>query len=131
MPENLLKRDFKADKPNQKWVTDVTQYRVGERWLYLSAVKDLFDNEIVAYELSERNDNSWFCRRLPKRLLSKRRDRIGHSQCPSPPVHVSRLPRYAAKGWRQNQHVSPRQLPRQRLHRELLLASKNGRALSL
>ncbi len=55
--ENLLKRDFTADKPNQKWVTDVTQYQVGERWLYLSAVKDLFNNEIIAYQLSERNDN--------------------------------------------------------------------------
>ncbi|MFD1130588.1 IS3 family transposase [Paenibacillus provencensis] len=55
--ENLLQRKFTAEKPNQKWVTDVTQYRVGERWLYLSAVKDLFNNEIVAYELSQRNDN--------------------------------------------------------------------------
>lgn len=55
--KNLLKRDFKADAPNQKWVTDVTQYRVGESWLYLSAVKDLFNNEIVAYHMSQRNDN--------------------------------------------------------------------------
>lgn len=55
--KNLLKRDFKADAPKQKWVTDVTQYRVGESWLYLSAVKDLFNNEIVAYHMSQRNDN--------------------------------------------------------------------------
>ncbi|MFE5321594.1 IS3 family transposase [Paenibacillus sp. NPDC056579] len=46
--ENLLKRQFKAEAPNQKWVTDVTQYRVSDTWLYLSAVKDLFNNEIVA-----------------------------------------------------------------------------------
>lgn len=54
---NLLKRQFHADAPNQKWVTDVTQYRVGDTWLYLSAIKDLFNNEIVAYHTSTRNDN--------------------------------------------------------------------------
>ncbi|KIV56329.1 hypothetical protein TS64_09790, partial [Aneurinibacillus migulanus] len=52
--ENLLKRDFTADKPNQKWVTDVTQYRVGERWLYLSAVKDLFNT----YDFITEDDHS-------------------------------------------------------------------------
>ena len=38
---NLLKRDSKADNPNQKWVTDVTQYRVCDERLYLPAIKDL------------------------------------------------------------------------------------------
>jgi putative transposase len=55
--KNLLKRNFKAEAPNQKWVTDITQYRVGESWLYLSAIKDLFNNEIIAYKMSRRNDN--------------------------------------------------------------------------
>ncbi|PAD71397.1 hypothetical protein CHH67_24510 [Paenibacillus campinasensis] len=55
--KRLLKRDFKADRANQKWVTNVTQFRVGESWIYLSAVKDLFNNEIVAYHMSHRNDN--------------------------------------------------------------------------
>lgn len=55
--ENRLQRYFHANQPNQKWVTDVTQYRVGDKWLYLSAVKDLFNNEIVAYHTSLRNDN--------------------------------------------------------------------------
>ncbi|WP_434752583.1 IS3 family transposase [Paenibacillus amylolyticus] len=55
--KNLLKRDFKADRANQKWVTDVTQFRVGESWIYHSAVKDLFNNEIVAYQMSHKNDN--------------------------------------------------------------------------
>lgn len=54
--ENLLQRNFKADAPNQKWVTDITQYRVGDTWLYLSAIKDLFNNEIVAYHTGTRND---------------------------------------------------------------------------
>ncbi|WP_246063158.1 IS3 family transposase [Paenibacillus ehimensis] len=55
--ENRLKRDFHATAPNQKWVTDVTQYRVGDTRLYLSAIKDLFNNEIIAYHMSLRNDN--------------------------------------------------------------------------
>lgn len=55
--ENLLQRQFRAGQPNQKWVTDVTQYRVGDTWLYLSAIKDLFNNEIIAYHMSLRNDN--------------------------------------------------------------------------
>jgi transposase InsO family protein len=54
--KNILKRDFQSDKPNQKWVTDITQYRVGDAWLYLSAIKDLCQNEIVGYHMSERNN---------------------------------------------------------------------------
>lgn len=54
--ENLLQRQFQADAPNQKWVTDVTQFRVGDTWLYLSAIKDLCQNEIVAHHISLRND---------------------------------------------------------------------------
>ncbi|WP_158265733.1 IS3 family transposase [Brevibacillus porteri] len=56
--ENLLQRNFTAEGPNQKWVTDVTQFRVFDRRIYLSAIKDLWNNEIVAYHLSHRNDNS-------------------------------------------------------------------------
>ncbi|WP_168928788.1 IS3 family transposase [Paenibacillus dokdonensis] len=74
--DNLLKRNFTAEKPNQKWVTDVTQYRIGERWLYLSAVKDLFNNEIVAYQLSERNDNELVLQTFAK-AFAKRKDVSG------------------------------------------------------
>ncbi|WP_433943780.1 IS3 family transposase [Paenibacillus sp. SN-8-1] len=70
--DNLLKRNFTAEKPSQKWVTDVTQYRVGERWLYLSAVKDLFNNEIVAYQLSERNDNELVLQTFAKALAKQK-----------------------------------------------------------
>ncbi|MGG4552364.1 IS3 family transposase [Paenibacillus humicus] len=130
--ENLLKRDFTADQPNQKWVTDVTQYRVGERWLYLSAVKDLFNNEIVAYQLSERNDNELVLQTFAK-AFAKQNDvtvLVVHSnQGFQYTSHA--YGRHTAKGWRPNQHVSSRQLSRQRLHGELLLASQNGRALAL
>ncbi|WP_458125908.1 IS3 family transposase [Paenibacillus sp. Z3-2] len=74
--ENRLKRDFTVEKPNQKWVTDITQYRVGERWVYLSAIKDLFNNEIVAYEIGERNDNELVLRTLSK-AFAKQKDVTG------------------------------------------------------
>ncbi len=70
--KNLLKRNYKAEAPNQKWVTDITQYRVGESWLYLSAIKHLFNNEIIAYKMSRRNTMNWFYRRLDKRGPSKK-----------------------------------------------------------
>ena len=49
---NLLERDFKADKPNQKWVTDVTEFALFGIKLYLSPIIDLFNGEVVSYNLS-------------------------------------------------------------------------------
>jgi putative transposase len=46
---NLLNRDFTAQAPNEKWVTDVTEFAVGDRKVYLSPVMDLFDRSIIAY----------------------------------------------------------------------------------
>ena len=49
---NLLERDFKADKPNQKWATDVTEFALFGIKLYLSPIIDLFNGEVVSYNLS-------------------------------------------------------------------------------
>lgn len=46
---NLLNRNFAADRPNQKWVTDISYIRTGQGFLYLSVIRDLYDNCIVAY----------------------------------------------------------------------------------
>ena len=55
---NLLNRNFTADRPNQKWVTDISYIRTGQGFLYLSVIRDLYDNSIVAYETgSEQNNN--------------------------------------------------------------------------
>ena len=48
--ENLLNREFQADKPNHKWVTDISYIHTGQGILYLSVIRDLFDNSIVAYK---------------------------------------------------------------------------------
>lgn len=50
----MLNRNFKADKPNEKWVTDVTEFSIFGRKLYLSPILDLYNGEIVSYNLSER-----------------------------------------------------------------------------
>ena len=47
---NLLNRNFKADRPNQKWVTDISYIKTQQGTLYLSVIRDLYDNSIVAYK---------------------------------------------------------------------------------
>ena len=48
--ENLLNRQFSADRPNHKWVTDISYIHTGQGVLYLSMIRDLYDNSIVAYK---------------------------------------------------------------------------------
>ena len=50
--DNLLGRKFKADAPNQKWVTDVTEFKVNNEKLYLSPIIDLFNGEVISFNLS-------------------------------------------------------------------------------
>ena len=52
--QNLLKRQFQADKPNSKWVTDISYIHTREGVLYLSMIRDLYDNSIVAYKTAAR-----------------------------------------------------------------------------
>lgn len=55
---NLLNRDFNADRPNQKWVTDISYIKTQQGTLYLSVIRDLYDNSIVAYKTgTEQNIN--------------------------------------------------------------------------
>ena len=51
---NLLKRDFHAEKPNRKWVTDVTEYSLFGEKLYLSPILDLHSSDLVSYTISDR-----------------------------------------------------------------------------
>ena len=54
--ENLLNREFQATRPHEKWVTDITYLPFGSSFLYLSTIYDLYNNEVIAYKLSTRND---------------------------------------------------------------------------
>ena len=49
--DNLLNRQFDADEPNRKWVSDITYIKVGRIWLYLAAVVDLFSRKVVGWAL--------------------------------------------------------------------------------
>jgi len=51
---NILERNFKTNQPNRKWATDVTEFNISGNKLYLSPIIDLFNGEIISYELSER-----------------------------------------------------------------------------
>ena len=60
--ENILNREFTADKPNEKWLTDVTEFKwydenKDKHKVYLSAILDLYDRRIVTYVISDHNDN--------------------------------------------------------------------------
>ena len=61
MAENVLNREFHADAPNQKWLTDVTEFKYyicpEKHKVYLSAVLDLYDRRIVAYGIGDSNNN--------------------------------------------------------------------------
>ena len=58
--ENLLNREFHADNPNEKWLTDVTEFRwyegIERHKIYLSAILDLCDRRIVSFVIRDRND---------------------------------------------------------------------------
>jgi transposase InsO family protein len=55
---NILNREFTAEKPNEKWVTDVTEFKYGlSKKAYLSAIRDLYDGSIVSYVLGHSNNN--------------------------------------------------------------------------
>ncbi len=52
--DNVLQRQFEANKPNQKWVTDVTEFNIRGEKLYLSPIMDLFNGEIIAFKTQRR-----------------------------------------------------------------------------
>jgi putative transposase len=54
LSDNLLHRDFTAIRPNQKWSTDITGFKLFGKRFYLSPILDLFNGEVVSYSLSER-----------------------------------------------------------------------------
>lgn len=51
--KNLLNREFTADKPGQKWVSDITYIATGQGWLYLTAILDLADRKVVGWAMSD------------------------------------------------------------------------------
>lgn len=91
--ENLLNREFTADKSNQKWVTDVTEFKYGaSQKAYLSAILDLHDKTIVAYVLGHSNNNQLVFNTLDIALEA--------SPGASPLIHSDRGFQYTSYGFK-------------------------------
>jgi len=73
---NILDREFKADKPNDKWVSDITYISTLEGWLYLSSVIDLYSRKVIGWSMSDTIDSKLVCDSL-EMALSKRKDVYG------------------------------------------------------
>jgi transposase InsO family protein len=71
---NLLRRDFEASRPNQKWLADITYIPTQEGWLYLAAVLDLYSRRIVGWAMSDRMTSDLTLNALEMALLLRRPD---------------------------------------------------------
>ena len=71
---NLLRRDFETDRPNQKWLADITYIATGEGWLYLAAVLDLHTRRIIGWALSDRMTSDLTLTALEMALLLRQPD---------------------------------------------------------
>jgi transposase InsO family protein len=92
--ENVLNREFQAEKPNEKWVTDVTELKYGEaKKAYLSAIRDLCDGSIVSYVLGRSNNNNLVFKTLDQATALLDGDR--------PLIHSDRGFQYTHLGFKQ------------------------------
>jgi putative transposase len=69
---NLLKRDFRADRPDHKWLTDITYIPTQEGWLYLAVILDLYNRGIVGWAMSERMTSALTIRALKMAIRERR-----------------------------------------------------------
>ena len=74
--DNKLNRDFTSEKPLLKWVTDVTEIKINNNKVYLSAIMDLYNREIKAYSLSRYNNEEMVIDNL-KKAIGKKKDLTG------------------------------------------------------
>jgi transposase InsO family protein len=92
--DNLLKRDFTAVAPNQKWLTDITYIPTRQGWLYLAAVLDVFSRRVVGWSMSERIDTE-----LTKSALSMAT--VQREVAPGLLHHSDRGVQYASEAYQQ------------------------------
>lgn len=89
--ENILNREFNAEKPNQKWCTDVTEFKYGNgKKAYLSAIIDLHDKSIISYVLGHSNNNKLVFDTMIPAIQSLKADQ-------QPLIHSDRGYQYTSK----------------------------------
>ncbi len=78
---NLLERNFKVDKPNQAWASDITYIFVGNTWMYLCVIIDLFNREIIGWHFDDNMETPLLIKAYENALLSSKpsNDCIFHS----------------------------------------------------
>jgi len=70
--ENVLDRAFQAERPNQKWATDVTYIPTTQGWMYLAVVLDLFSRRIVGWSMAAKQDETFVEQALQMALLHRK-----------------------------------------------------------
>lgn len=91
-PENLIERDFHAEAPNQKWLTDITEFRIPAGKAYLSPVVDCFDGMLVSWTISTRPDAA-----LVTTMLDLATNTLHDGEYPI--IHTDRGCHYRWPGW--------------------------------
>lgn len=91
-PENLLARDFSSCRPNEKWLTDITEFQLPAGKFYLSPVIDCFDGQVVSWSIGTRPDAT-----LVNTMLDDALDTL--SEHDKPVIHSDRGGHYRWPGW--------------------------------
>jgi transposase InsO family protein len=91
--ENLINRRFKTDRPNKVWLSDITYIRTREGWLYLSAVLDLYNRQIIGWSMEDRLTQNLVLQAFQQALGRRKPD-------PGVVFHSDRGSQYAAKAFR-------------------------------
>lgn len=92
-PENLINRDFQAAAPNEKWLTDITEFQIPAGKVYLSPVIDCFDGLVISWSIGTRPDAE-----LVNSMLDAAIDKVANSN-DRPIVHSDRGAHYRWPGW--------------------------------
>ena len=92
-PDNLLNRDFSAEAPNEKWLTDITEFQIPAGKVYLSPMIDCFDGMIVSWSIGTRPNAE-----LVNTMLDAAIDKVAGSG-ERPVVHSDRGAHYRWPGW--------------------------------
>ena len=92
-PDNLINRDFQAATPNEKWLTDITEFQIPAGKVYLSPMIDCFDGLVISWTIGTRPDAD-----LVNTMLDAAIERVANSN-DRPVVHSDRGAHYRWPGW--------------------------------
>lgn len=92
-PENLINRDFQAAAPNEKWLTDITEFQIPAGKVYLSPIIDCFDGLVISWSIGTQPNAG-----LVNKMLDAAIETVAHGEA-RPIVHSDRGAHYRWPGW--------------------------------